>query len=148
MKKYIALLILVLVVTTSTFAQKVAPYKITAVRILPFNEISGKFEDELAPDGNGGYFNDLSKSILALVEISGPAGEYVDRRRVSIHVTEGRKLKLAKIGYPGVLSETGKYYVPVWLYGSMCDKVTITATLTGQTKPSSMKRSLDFMCGE
>ena len=148
MKKHIALIVFVLVVTTSTFAQKVAPYKITAIRILPFNEISGKFEDELAPDSGGGYFNDLSKSILALIEITGPKGEYADKRNVSIRVTEGRKLKLAKIAYPGVLSDTGKYYVPVWLYGSMCSKLTITATMTGQTTRSSMKRSLDFMCGE
>jgi hypothetical protein len=148
MKKSIALLLLVLVVTTSTLAQKVAPYKITAIRILPFNEISGKFEDELAKDSNGGYFNDLSKSILALIEITGPAGGYADRRNVSIRVTEGKKLKLSKIGYPGVLSETGHFYVPVWLYGSMCDHVTITATITGQTTRSSMKRGLDFMCGE
>jgi len=148
MKKHIALFILILLAATSAFAQKVAPYKITAIRILPFDEISGKFEDELASDGNGGYFNDLSKSVLALIEITGPKGEYAAKRNVSIRVTEGRKLKLSKIGYPGVLNDTGKYYVPVWLYGSMCSKVTITATMTGQTTRSSMKRSLDFMCGE
>ena len=148
MKRSITLTLLVLITVTATFAQKVAPYKITGIRIMPFDEVTGKFEDELAPDGRGGYFNDLSKSILALVEITGPAGEFVARRNVSIRVTEGRKLKLSRLGAPGVLGENGKYYVPVWLYGSMCDRVTITATVTGQTTPSSMKRTLDFMCGE
>ncbi|HEY2847526.1 MAG TPA: hypothetical protein VGI80_06890, partial [Pyrinomonadaceae bacterium] len=130
------------------FSQKVAPYKITGIKIRPFDEVTGKFEDELAPDSNGGYWNDLSKSVLALVEITGPKGEYVDKRRVSIRVTEGRKLKLTHVGYPGVLGDDGKYYVPVWLYGSMCDTITITATITGQTKPSTMKRNIDFKCGE
>ena len=106
------------------------------------------FRSELAPDANGGYFNDLDKSILALIEVTGPAGEYADKRGVSIRVTEGKKVKLTKIGYPGVLSSEGKYWVPVWLNGAMCDRVTITATMTGQTTRSSMKRSLDFMCGE
>jgi hypothetical protein len=38
--------------------------------------------------------------------------------------------------------------MPVFLYPAMCDQVTITATITGQTQKSSMKRQLDFMCGE
>jgi len=148
MKKHIAMLMLLLVIALPVFPQKVAPYRITAIRIMPFDEVTGKSEDELAPDARGGYFNDLSKSVLALIEVTGPAGEFASRRNVSIRVTEGRKLKLSRLGVPGVLSDTGKYYVPVWLYGSMCDRVTIAATVTGQTKPSSMKRTLDFMCGE
>ena len=148
MKRAITLTLLVLVTFTGTYAQKVAPYKITRIRIMPFDEVTGKFETELAPDSRGGYWNDLSKSVLALVEITGPAGEFVDKRRVSIRMTEGRKLKLSKIAYPGVLGSDGKYYVPVWLYGSMCDTITITATIVGQTKVSTLKRGLDFKCGE
>jgi hypothetical protein len=148
MKRSMALALLVLVVVGAAFPQKIAPYKITAIRIMPFDEVTGKFENELAPDERGGYFNDLSRSILALIEVTGPAGEFASRRNVSIRVTEGRKLKLSRMGAPGVLGENGKYYVPVWLYGSMCDRVTITARVTGQTTPSSMKRTLDFMCGE
>jgi hypothetical protein len=148
MKKHIALLLLVLVTATGTFAQKVGPYKITGIRIMPFDGNTGKFEDELAVDGRGGYFNDLDKAILAIIEITGPAGQYADKRGVSIRVTEGKKVKLSKIDYPGVMNENGKFYLPVFLYSAMCDQVTITATMTGQTQKSSMKRQLDFMCGE
>lgn len=152
MKRQIVLLTLFTLIlasgTTALFGQKVAPYKITGIRVMPFEESSGKFEETLAPDGNGGYFNDLSKSILALIEITGPAGEYAPGRNVSIRVTEGKKVKLTRIANPGVINENGKFYVPVWLYGPMCDQVTITASITGQTQKSSMKRKLDFLCGE
>lgn len=148
MKKHIALLMFLLIVTTSTFAQKVGPYKITAIRVMPFDEVTGKFDAEMAKDDQGGFFNDLSKSVLAMIEITGPAEQYATKRNVSIRVMEGRKLKLTRIANPGVLGTDGKFYVPVWLYGPMCDKVTISAAITGQTTPSSMKRTLGFMCGE
>jgi hypothetical protein len=90
MKKIIALLILTLVVVSGTFAQKVGPYKITGIRIMPFDGNTGKFEEELAADSRGGYFNDLDKAILAIIEITGPAGEFADKRGVSIRVTEGQ----------------------------------------------------------
>lgn len=140
-----------LIFTASASAQKsasVAPYKITAIRVMPFEASQGKFLDELRSDEMGGYFNDLDKSLLVLIEITGPAGEYVDKLRVSIRVTEGKKVKLSKIGYPGVLNENGKFYVPVWLEAAMCDEVKITANMLGQTQKSTMKRSLSFMCGE
>ena len=151
LKLLLTICALSLVFATTALAQKakpLAPYKITAIRILPFNGISGKFDDELKPDETGGYFNDLDKSILVMIEVSGPAGEFSPTRRVAIRVTEGKRVKLVKTGYPGVLNEDGKFYIPVWLDAAMCDQVYITATMTGQTVKSSMKRSLAFMCGE
>ena len=64
------------------------------------------------------------------------------------HVEKGKKVKLSKIGYPGVFSEQGKYYVPVWLYGSMCDIVRIKASITGQKTASTRTRTVNFHCGE
>lgn len=138
------------VASFDSFAQTkaVAPYSITAIRVMPYEASQGKFLDELKPDEFGGYFNDLDKSLLVMIEVTGPAGEYVAARRVSVRVTEGKKVKLSKVGYPGVLNENGKYWIPIWLEAAMCDEVVITATMTGQTKKSSMKRSLNFMCGE
>lgn len=131
-------------------AQKkpVAPYTITGIQVIPFSESTGEFAPAMADDDLGSFFNDLSTSLLVKIEISGPAGEFVPNRNVSISVTEGKKVKLSKIGYPGVLNENGKFYVPVWLYGSMCDKVTIKASMIGQTKRSSKSRVVQFMCGE
>ncbi|HMT07363.1 MAG TPA: hypothetical protein PKA82_05110 [Pyrinomonadaceae bacterium] len=153
MKRNILLLFAVVYLVIGTIdasaqTKTVAPYSITAIRVMPYEASQGKFLDELKPDEFGGYFNDLDKSLLVLVEVTGPAGEYVTARRVSVRVTEGKKVKLTKVGYPGVLNENGKYWVPIWLEAAMCDEVTITASMTGQTKKSSMKRTLNFMCGE
>jgi hypothetical protein len=133
---------------TTSFSQKtkVAPYKITAINVVPFDEITGKFREPVEPDQWFG--NDLSMSLFVTIELTGPPGEFVAERKVSIRAVEGKKVKLSRLGWPGVFSETGKYYVPVWLYGSMCDPVKITATMTGQTKKSTMSRTVNFHCGE
>lgn len=153
MKNSILLMIAMAVIFTlpsfATAQQKpVAPYEITKIHVVPFEESTGEFAQTMADDDLGQFFNDLSTSLLVKVEITGPAGEFVPGRHVSIRVTEGKKVKLAKTAYPGVLNENGKFYVPVWLYGSMCDKVTITASIVGQTKKSSKTRIVQFMCGE
>lgn len=153
MKRDLIVVILLAVLAFATVeaaaqTKPVAPYSITAIRVMPYEASQGKFLEELKPDEFGGYFNDLDKSLLVLVEVTGPAGEYVTGRRVSVRVTEGKKVKLNKVGYPGVLNENGKYWIPIWLESAMCDEVVITASMVGQTKKSSMKRSLNFMCGE
>lgn len=135
--------------TSVSLAQKakaVAPYLITNISVTPFDEITGNFREPVTPDQWFG--NDLSMSLLAKIELTGPAGEFVANRKVAIKVTEGKKVIVSRIGYPGVFSESGKYYVPVWIYGSLCDIVKISASMTGQTKKSSMSRTVNFHCGE
>ncbi len=127
-------------------AKKTPDYKIAAIKVVPFDEITGQFREPVDPEQWFG--NDLSMSLFVTVELSGEAGGYVTSRNVRITVTEGKKIKLSKIAYPGVFSETGKYYVPVWLYGSMCDRVKITATVTGQKTRASLSRIVNFHCGE
>lgn len=123
-----------------------APYKITAIKVVPFDEILGQFREPVDPEQWFG--NDLSMSLFVTIELTGDAGGYVPKRNVQITVREGKKVKLSRIAYPGVFSEQGKYYVPVWLYGSMCDIVKITASVTGQKPRSSLSRTVNFHCGE
>ena len=153
MKKTILLLfaITALIATPSLInAQKQStdPYLITGIQVIPFQESTGEFATPMADDDLGSFFNDLSTSLLVKIEISGPAAEFFPKRNVAITVMEGKKVKLAKTAYPGVFNENGKFYVPVWLYGSMCDRITIKASITGQTKKSSKTRTVQFMCGE
>jgi hypothetical protein len=134
---------------TAIFAQKakpLAPYTITDIKVVPFDEVLGQWREPVTPDQWFG--NDLSVSLLATIELKGPAGEFAENRRVQINVTEGKKVKLTRLAYPGVMSETGKFYVPVFIYGPLCDIVKITATVTGQTKKSSRSRNVNFHCGE
>lgn len=124
------------------------PYKLSAINITPFDEASGKFQEVLSPDGGRSFFNDLSISLFVTVEISGEAGSFETGRKVAITVTEGKKPKFSKTEQVGLIGDGGKYYIPVWLYSSMCDEVTITAKLIGQKKISSITRKVLFECGE
>jgi len=147
MKKLIVIALVVLFGSAAAAAQKTPPpYKITDIKVVPFNEITGKFREPVDPEQWFG--NDLSMSLFVTIELSGEAGGYAPKRNVQITVTEGKKVKLSKIGYPGVFSEQGKYYVPVWLYGSMCDIVRIKASITGQKTASTRTRTVNFHCGE
>jgi len=126
----------------------VAPYSIAKIHVIPFEESTGMFAEPMADDDLGQFFNDLSTSLLVKIELNGPAGEFAPNRKVAITVTEGKKAKLTKTAFPGIMNENGKFFVPVWLYGAMCDKVTIKATVTGQTKKATLTRTVQFMCGE
>ena len=147
MKRLIVVVFVVLFGFLAAFAQRTPPpYKITDIKVVPYDEITGKFRDPVDPEQWFG--NDLSLSLFVTIELSGEAGGYAPKRNVQITVTEGKKVKLNKVSYPGVFSEQGKYYVPVWLYGSMCDVVKIRATITGQNTASTRTRNVNFHCGE
>ncbi len=135
----------------TAFAQKPKPapdYKITAVKIVPFDEATGKFGDEIVKGSERAFFNDLSISLFVTVEISGQTGSFETGRNIAISVTEGKKSKFNKTQQVGLIGSDGKYFVPVFLYSSMCSDVTINARLSGQKTASSMTRKVPFLCGE
>jgi hypothetical protein len=143
--------LLIAVGAASTFAQapKSAPaYKLSAINITPFDEASGKFQDVVTTTDSRSFFNDLSISLFVTIEISGQAGSFETGRKVQVTVMEGKKVKFTKTEQVGLIGEGGKYYMPVWLYSSMCDEVKITAKLIGQKTVSTMTRKVLFECGE
>lgn len=150
MKKILPLLTLTLIAFAfSTFAQKTpADYKISAIKIVPFEQMTGEFEDELTENSDTSYFNDLGKALFVTVEISGKAGDYEGKRSLEITVLEGKKVKLKKVLMSGILNENGKFYFPVFLEAAMCDGITITAKIIGQKTPSTKVRKVPFLCGE
>lgn len=150
MKKLLFLfscLLFLCLVTEARAQQTPAAYKLTSIKVVPFEGLSGKFEDEIKPNSDKSFFNELSKSLLVVVEISGKAGDYANRE-VEVAVTEGKKSKLKQTAMIGVLNDAGKFYVPVWLYAPMCGEVTISARITGQTAAAKQTRKISFQCGE
>ena len=129
-------------------AQKVADYKITNIKIVPFEQSSGEFEAEITDTDDRSFFNELGKGLFVTIEISGKAGDYVGTRSLSVTVLEGKKVKMKKVLMSGILNEEGKYYFPLWIEPALCNEITITATLTGQKSPSKITKKLPFMCGE
>jgi len=155
MKNIVALLFVMtaalgcLTVSVSAQAPKKAPdYKITNIKMVPFNEAAGNFEDEITSANPRSFFNDLSTSLFVTFEVSGEAGSFEAGRNIIIKVTEGKKIKFSKTEQVGLIGSEGKYFVPVFLYSSMCSDVTITAKLSGQKTASSIKRRVPFLCGE
>ena len=133
---------------TFAVAQKAPDYKISNIKILPFDAGTGEFQGEIKPNDDRSFFNDLEISLFLAVEISGKEGDYDGNRKVQITVTEGKKVKLTKTEVIGILNEKGKFYIPIWLYPAMCDEVKITAKIIGQKTASTITRKIPFMCGE
>jgi hypothetical protein len=124
-------------------------YKITNLKIVPFDSNKGEFMDEIKASGEQPtFFNDYAVSLLVVAEISVGKGEYAFGKSVQITAMEGKKVKRTKTEPMPPVEGGGKYYVPLWLDAGMCDTVKITAKITGQKTASTMTRSLLFQCGE
>lgn len=148
LKISIFILVLVCFGAAIAIAQKAPDYKISNIKITPFDSNTGEFEKEFLPTDERSFFNELDISLLATIEISGKGGSYDGARKVQITVTEGKKVKMTKTSWVGVLSQNGKFYIPLWLYPAMCDEVKITAKLIGQKTASAITRKIPFLCGE
>lgn len=131
----------------SVNAQKTAPYKITAVKLVPFNQQTGKFEDEIKPNDERAFFNEIALGMFVVVEVSGATGTFEAGRTVQLTVMEGKKLKAKKSEQIGLISD-GKFYIPMYLDSAFCSDVTVTAKIIGQTTASTMTRKASFLCGE
>ena len=82
MKKLIVIALVVLFGSAAAAAQKtLPPYKITDIKVVPFDEITGKFREPVDPEQWFG--NDLSMSLFVTIELSGEAGGYAPKRNVS-----------------------------------------------------------------
>lgn len=129
-------------------AQQTPAYKISNVKIVPFEQTTGKFEDEFTANDDRSFFNDLSKGLFVTVEITGKPESYEAKRQLEVTVMEGAKVKLKKIYMAGILNEQGKFYFPVWLDAPMCSEVKITARILGQKPIATTTRKVAFQCGE
>ncbi|CAN5301343.1 hypothetical protein BH10ACI1_BH10ACI1_20280 [soil metagenome] len=124
-------------------------YKITNLKIVPFDSFTGEFQDAIKTgDTERTFFNDYSISLLVTVEVSAEKGGYESARAVQISAVEGRKIKKTKTEPMVPMEDNGKYYVPLWLDAGMCNTVKITAKITGQKTVATMSRSVMFNCGE
>lgn len=129
-------------------AQTTPDYKISNVKIVPYEQTTGKFEDEITATDDRSFFNDLSKALFITLEISGKPESYEAKRQVEVTITEGTKIKLKKVFMSGILNEKGKFYFPMWIDAPMCSEVKITARITGQKTASPTTRKVAFQCGE
>src|SRR5437868_2047107 len=134
------------------------PFKITAIKAMLFFDEKGTFSDDLFTQPNLALWNTIigegsagspSNSTLVMVEVSGKYNpdEAAPNRKVELTATAARKILLKRLADIRI-GKDGKYYAAFWLYDTGCDKVKLSARLTGQTQPSSMTKTIPFACGE
>lgn len=143
-----ALLLLWFAAFPAEAQKKAADYVISAVRIVPFDGQTGKFQDEIREKDEMSFFNRLSISLFVTIEISGQKNTYETGRKIDVTVTEGGRLKTGRSEQIGSIGSGGKVYFPLWLDAAMCSDVTITARITGQKTASTVSRKVAFLCGE
>lgn len=129
-------------------ARAQSPFKISAIKIVPYNQLTGEFEEEIAPDGDRSFFNDVSLGLFITVVIAGKSDTFLATRKVEITVLEGKKVRSKKLSDASMVGADGKYYVPLFLESAFCQEVTVTAKLVGQKTPSTTTRKVSFNCGE
>jgi hypothetical protein len=123
------------------------PYSVVTIRVAKFDKATGEFASGMDM-GADTLFNELDLSLFAVVEIEGAPGAYAAGRRLSVTVTEGRKVVLRTFSDIGVLNENGRYFVPILLPGPYCSDVRVSVRISGQTKQAAASRKLPFVCGE
>ena len=137
---------------TAAFAQgtKKAPdYSIPTIQVNAFDEAAGELSDAIPDKSEPKYFfNDLSTSLFVWVMIQGEPGSFEPGRMANVVVLEGKKIKITRNVQIGLIGDKGLYFVPVYVYGSLCSQVTITAKITGQKTRSPKSVKIPFNCGE
>ena len=131
------------------------PYRVTGIRAQLFNSDRGT----LSPDvltGDVALWNVIigegehgpSHATLVVVEVTGEAGAYEERRSVELTARRGAQVVLRRAAELGVLNDRGRTYAGFWLYDTGCEPIRLTAALRGQAQPSTVSAAIPFECGE
>lgn len=155
MKKIVLTLMCLLLVTgaltiiAAAQEKRAAVYKLTGIKIIPFEKKTGEFEKEITETDDRSFFNEISKTYLVIVEVTGETGSFEVGRKIEIVVTENGKVKTRKLEQIDLIGDGGKVYMPLWIDAPLCARTVISARVIGQKTISSLKRSfIVFQCGE
>lgn len=153
MKKLVYVFACVVAAGFFTFAaaqKRTADYKLTNIKIVPFEKTSGEFEPEIADKNESrAFFNAISTNYLVTVEIAGETGSFAAGRQIEIVVTENRKVVARKLEQIDLIGDNGKIFMPLWIDQPLCAATTITARIVGQKTVARLQRKLTvFQCGE
>ncbi len=144
----LSILVLLFIGNSSSQAQTAPPFKISAIKVVPFEELTGEFGEEITAKNTREFFNEVSTGLLITVVVSGQTDATAENRRVETTVTSGSKILAKKSTVVFSVGAGGKYFVPLYVDAGLCQPVTITAKITGQKTAATMTRKLSFTCGE
>ncbi len=144
-------------------SQKLAPYKITAIKAMLFYDDQGTFSNDILSGSGIDLWNTIigegsaggaSTSTLIIVELSGKAEAYEPTRKIEFTATykssgqNSRPLVVKRTTETGIINNQGKFFAAFWLYDTGCIPVKLTARMIGQAQPSTLSKTIKFACGE
>lgn len=133
------------------------PYAIKAVTAYLYYNLTNDFSENVIDNKKFTLWNTVigegsakgpSNATLVMVKVQGEPGSYAADRKVELTATAGGKTILKRETGISVLGQSGVSTCAFWLYDTGCVSVTLSARITGQSKPSAMKKTIDFHCGE
>lgn len=131
-----------------------APYKITKMVALPYFEKDGQWGQDLFRPGislwnsiiGEGDIGGASSNTLVKVYIKGPKDSAKTPPNITLEAKTPKGVLAKKSTMVGLIDyQTGMTTVPLFLSGTGCQKITVTATIKGD-KPVS--KTIPFACGE
>ena len=140
-----------------------APYKISAMRAMLFYDKTGTFSKDILADPNIALWNTIigegdsggaSSQTMVVVELSGRPEDYAPTRKIEFSATyvgrgaAARQNNVRRTADTGIFGQDGKFYAAFWLYDTGCTPVKLTARVTGQARPASLSKTINFRCGE
>lgn len=154
---YLFLLLLILLLTMSGFAQT-NPTRIKAIRAQLFYEATGKFSEDLFSQKELSLWNTVigegssggaSSSTLVTVEVTGknvPIGS----TKVEVTATDDKNRQLGKkVIEVSIYDARTIFYAPFWLYDTGCIPIKLSARLIGKgANAVIVRKTIPFACGE
>lgn len=151
---------IVLVLLATMGASPVAappPYRIAAMRASLFYSDTGTFSENILDNPHFTLWNTIigegsargpSEATLVVVEIAGAPGAHAEGRTLQFIATSRDTTMVRRRSPIGILSAKGRYFAGFWLHGTGCRRITLSATITGQSPVSRMTKVIPFACGE
>lgn len=140
-------------------ARAVEEYSISAIRAHLYYHERGRFDDEDLFVKEPILWNVIigegetegpSAAILVLVEVSGPRFGYDLQGQLKVRIETSLEVLFdGEAPLNSFFTQRGKVLYPFLAYGTGCEEVTITASLSGgDLDPTPVERKIPFRCGE
>ncbi len=125
---------------------------ITDLKVKEYNQGTGDLAELNVEETQSSSANAPFGPVLVIVEVTGEL-EAGHGKSIVLTATEGRRtIFRGTFGpgpYQGVSEDGKKFYAPFWIDSNvLCDSLKLTARVTGQRQPSTMTKTVKFLCGE
>ncbi len=87
-----------------------------------------------------------SNATLVLVDLRGAPGTYGERTTVRLRAVAGSRVLVNRAAQLSEFGPDGRQAVGFWIYGTGCEAVDLTATLS--LRSDSVRARIPFECGE